>query len=195
MTSNPIRILAIPALLLLLAGCRGEDLKDLCDAGSLARLEALSEDAPLLISLHGSGLPQEVAGARSLEALDTALLVLAPRGRLSELDGLDGLRRAVVWGDEAALGRLDARLRPDLLAGLEASGGDFDAVAVFADGAAPPRADLEALGLRVGSVIGGVATLSGPSVALLDLLVRDDLLRLERPALDLPTRNPQRTEP
>lgn len=195
------RPLALLVLALLLAGCRGGPLDEFADTDSLARLHALPGDAALMLSLHGPGLSEGFPGTKPLGSLGDSRLLVAPRSFEATLDDIAHLERVVVWGDDRAVGRLDPLVRLDLLMHLDASQGrddpedELSAIATFAGDASALRADLGTLGLSVGSATGGVATLTGPTSALLDLLARPDLIRLEKPELQIPTPNRQRIEP
>ena len=193
------------SLLLLLSalfvvGCKDSEavrnLKRVSDEVSLQRLEAMPPDGAVLFSLHGAEGMQELpalgADARRLGSSGNSWLVVASREEAAALAGTAGLDRLVVWGDAAAVGKLDSRLRQTMLARLaHTDGGEklLPVVARFENTEAPLRPGLQELGARVGSENGGVVTLEAPVSVLLKILDRDDLIELTQPVTQQPLRS------
>ncbi len=199
---HPMRFFFSSAVcLLLLAGCAGRSLEDVADESSLARFRALPADAEVLVSLHGEGLAEHFTGTRPVGALGEARLVMAPHGALKTLSNLEGLQRVVVWGDDKALQRLDPLLRLEMLGAMDTAirtgktGAEIRAVASFDEGARIQAAELQAMGLALGSHTGQVATVRGTCANLLDLAAHPQLVKLEKPALQFPTSQSGRIEP
>jgi hypothetical protein len=185
---------------LLVAGCKdGEavrNLKRVSDEASLQRLEAMPAGAAALFSLHGGAGLQELpalgANARRLGSSGNSWLVVASREEAATLAGTPQLDRLVVWGGEAAVGKLDSRLRQAMLTHLAHADGAEKPLAVvarFENKDAALRPGLQELGAAVGSENAGIVTLEAPVSVLLKILDRDDLIELTQPVMQQPLRS------
>lgn len=177
----------------LLVGCRGGELNDRADRLSSERLDGLPAAATVLLSLHGGASPPPLPplgeGGRTVSESGGAALVVAARGLVAGLARLEGVERIVVWGDGARAGRLESRLRDDILVRLDADRDDetLPVIATFAGDAPDLIDELSALGARVGSRSGSIVTLEAAPQALLRVFARDDLVKLEKPELQRPS--------
>lgn len=186
--TNPILLLA----LILLVGCRGDDLGGRADDASLARFDALPDTAGVLLSLHGPDLPTQVPDTRPLGGVGDARLMLADRASLPGLIAYEGLDKVIVWGGEAVLGKMDALLRVEMLGRLHDSARAREPMPIIARFDAPDadlRDELAGLGAVIGSRSGDVVTLQAAPPVLLEILARPDLVMLEKPMLQQPSSN------
>jgi len=197
------KMTAFAALLLLgllAGGCRDSDavknLKRVSGEVSLQRLKAMPEGASALFSLHGTAALTETPDlgrdARRLGSSGNSWLIVASREEVGALAGTPELDRLVVWGDGAAVEKLDSRLRQAMLMHLaRADGGEksLPVVARFEAGGSPLRPQLQELGARVGSERAGIVTLEAPFSVLLKILDRDDLIELTQPVMQQPLRS------
>ena len=177
----------------LLGGCHGGELDDRADRRSAQRLAGLPTAATVLLSLHGDAVPSELPplgeGGRKLSSFGGPSLVVAAREVVPELARLPGVERIVIWGAGERAGRMDSPLRDELLSRLDSGREDepLPAIATFA-GDTPGLVDeLKGLGARVGGRSGSIVTLDAAPQALLRVLARDDLIKLEQPSLMQPS--------
>jgi len=187
-----LAVLTVLPLVLTTSGCSGgRSLDRLLDADSSARLHALDAGARVLASLHGEPSPHERLGlladrSRVLNHTPGAVLVDVTRGELEQLARLRGLSAVVIWGDAAITTRLDPRLRLQMLETLDTGDGTGTAalpvIATFNGDAADHAAAITALGCRVRSTAGSVATLDAPVAAILRVAALPEVRELEQPS-------------
>jgi hypothetical protein len=186
----------IPALLVLMAGvvvglvgCRSEEpLADLLDEASQTRLEALSADANVLLSLQSEAplegaLPLE-EGGRRLGGTGNSVLLEVPRAALSQLADLEGLTSVVVWGGGEIVRRLDPFLRKELLARMDSPpkrDEPLSMIATFQEGADDYAQQLAALDVKPRSIVGNVATLDASPETAFKILALPSLVKLSQP--------------
>jgi len=151
------------------------------------RLAKIGDQEPVVVSLaRGETVAPDLV-TRTLGNFGSLQLVEMSRGVLEQLPAASEL---TVWGTSGELSKMDSQLRFKLLQSLAASGWEsqtFHAIATFETPTANLERDLNDGGLTLGSLQGGIATLSGAPDALLNLLSRTDLRSLDLPNLLQPS--------
>jgi len=189
--------LAVVLSFVFLPGCNG-NVEQLLDSASRQRLAAVPEGTNVLLSLTADRPPQDLpplGGGRALGRTGNSVLLEVPPGVLPSLSKIDGLRSGTVWGPQNLLGRLDPGLLSAMLEAFDL-GTQTEAmsmIARFDDVAADPRPALEGEGAAIGSMAGGIVTLSASPEAALSILALPHLIQLTKPKLQHPT--PEKTSP
>jgi hypothetical protein len=167
-------------------GCNAATLSGRLDAGSRARLAAISGNRTVWISLTGTvplGDLPPLDGGRVLARSGKTVLVEIPRGSLSRLAEVRHVESAVVWGDAVTGEKIEPALRRDLVRALDASPSPppLTVIATFAGGATDLDARIRAAGAEPRTVAGTVATLHATPEAVFTLAQEIDLTALRRP--------------
>lgn len=162
-------------------------LKTFLDEASEARLSAARGER-ILVSLKGlmplESLPPLGEGGRVVGRAGTSVLLEVPRAVLPQLGGIDGVSHATVWGDDAAVARLDPGLRTQLLEVLDAparAGERLPMIATFREDTGNLRERLESAGAAPRTVAGSVVTLDADTDAVFRILAFPDVAGLSRP--------------
>ncbi len=176
-------VLTVGLVLAALAGCRGGALVDSLDEDSTRRLNAVPEEATLLVSLRAGADPTFDDGLRLVERSGDAVLLEATRKSLAGLGALPDVTHAAVWGSGDVLRKLDPALRGEVLAALAAdtTAAPLAIIATFAPGSTGLEAAIAESGASLRSLTGAIATLDATPAAALRLLELPQLVELERP--------------
>jgi len=191
--NSKTKILLLLIVLVAFSGCKDQlpaELSGLAGEQSLQRLTVLPADSPLLLSLHSDGvlgkLPNLGPEGRDLGRFGPTKLVLVNREQVADMAKVDGVIELVLWGDDKALSRLDPMLRIEILNGMAAANWrekQYPVIGTFDQDVVNLGPSITDAGAAVGSVTGSIVTFEATCEVIFDILLRDDLSQLNKPAL------------
>jgi hypothetical protein len=162
------------------AGCgSSKRVENSFDPPSLMRLNAIQDDASVVVACRIPTLPEKLPGTdlTELTRAESSVLIEVPKSRLDALAELTGLERASVWGDNRTVAKMDIRLKSELLTAWDR--GDARPLMVlarFAEGTTGIEEKLALQGAPPTTVAGTVATLMVDPDALLRVLAVEELV-------------------
>jgi hypothetical protein len=185
------RFVLLALAVLLPAGCGGDTATKKTDDATLARLERLASDEPVVLACRMKTVPDAFplgTGGRELSRGRNGILVQVPRSEVDRIAALPGVEGVAVWGTAEQVQKMDFWLQAQILnAWSQKEPLTLSCLARFAAGTAGLRDRLEGMGATPRTVAGPVVTLDAGPDALLEIVQMPELVSMTQPRMLTPS--------